>query len=80
MVNYLHKEARVAKRLKESDLVRDSTQEIRQLEFNIIFISLLICGEFVVELFWVVTKTIHDFVFFELLFCSSNYYYFGLLK
>ncbi|KAM7486544.1 hypothetical protein LguiA_002553 [Lonicera macranthoides] len=35
MVKCLHKEGKVMKRLKESDLVRDSTQEICQLEFDI---------------------------------------------
>lgn len=68
MANCLHKEERVANRLKDSDLVPDSTQEICQFEFDIIFITFIICGRFVVKLFWVVTKTIHGFVFLELLF------------
>lgn len=58
----------------------DSIQEIRQFEFNNIFILFFICGVFVVKLFWMVTKTIHNFVFFELLFSNLNYYFSEQMK
>lgn len=63
MMNCLDKDNKVVKRLKESDIILDSTQKVRQIEFDNIFIQFLTCGVFVVKLFWMVTKTMMIFYF-----------------